>query len=63
MLAVSAQGQSIAPMPMKAGEAAKVLRQHADAIGAVGQRRRQPKKQQQRKDQERPATGDDVECT
>ena len=46
---------------MKAGEAGKVLREHADAVGAVGQGRRQAKEQQQRKDQERAATGNDVE--
>ena len=48
-------------MPVIAPDAADVLRQHADAVRAVGDRRREAQEEQDRQRQERPASGDDVQ--
>ena len=46
---------------VESGDAAKVLGEHADPIRAVGDGRRHPEEEEQRQDQERPASGDNVE--
>ena len=46
---------------MEAPQGAHVLRDDADAIGAIGDRRRQTEEEEQRQREERSARGDDVD--
>ena len=48
-------------MAVKPEDRAHVLRQHANAIGAVGHTCRKAQEDQQRQGEERPSAGDDID--